>query len=210
MQIRIRRPRFSASGLVFPASRAARTPVAHPSRQPRALGSSSLAGRASFLISLALLGAVALSACTHAAANPPATPAANASPTATPIPPVLHAYAEAVQPLMRMSVSEATALESKMRHDGLSVVGNECSTFGGDFESAQVTIRGTYTPHPAQVVYHHANEGYRLITVSTDECGLASDTNSKAEMKSAIADLRSGISLLNYAYGLTKRWTPGS
>lgn len=167
-------------------------------------------GRGAVLMALAVVCCVLLSACSHTAAAPKVTPTVNASPTATPIPPVLAAYAQAVQPLMRMSASEAAALESKMKHDSLSVVGDECSTFGGAFESAQVTIRGTYTPPAAQVVYHHANGGYRLLAVSTDECGLASDTTSKAEMRAAISDLRSGMSQLKYAFGLTKRWVPGS
>lgn len=151
-----------------------------------------------------------VAACTPSAAAPKSTPVAGGKPTATPIPPVLSAYAHAVQPLMRGSASEAAALESRMKHDSLSVIGDECSTFGGDFESAQVTIRGTYTPPAAQVVYHHANGGYRLLAVSTDECGMASDISSKSEMRAAIADLRSGMSQLKYAYGLTKKWAPGS
>ncbi len=208
MQFRISRPRVSASCLVFCAAVARYVPAARVARLERRVPLRR--GQRLPLVSLALLCAVALSACTRGGAPPVRTPVANASPTATPIPPVLHAYAQVVQPLMQMSASEAKALESRMRHDSLSIVGDECSTYGGDFQSAEATIRGTFTPKRAMPVYYHANNGYRLLAVSTDECGLASDTNSKAEMRSAMADLRSGVSLLDYAYGLTKRWTPGS
>lgn len=213
MQIRVRRLQFSTPFLIFQTDRSECRPGVHATSEarPAASGRGRISpARGTFLGSLALVGAVSLSACTHAAATPPATAVTNGTPTATPVPPVLHAYAQAVQSLMRTSASEAALLETKMRHDSLSTLGDECSTFGGDFQSAEVTIRGTYTPKPAMVVYYHANDGYRLLAVSTDECGLASDTNSKAEMKSALSDLRSGISLLTYAYRLTKRWTPGS
>lgn len=166
--------------------------------------------RKPLLLGLALIGSMVLSACTHTAAPPRPTPDPNATPTATPIPPVLKAYAQAVRPVLQGSTSEAAALESKMKHDALSVVGDECSTFGGDFQSAQAAIRGTYTPPAALVVYHHANNGYRLLAVSTDECGLASDTNSKSEMRSAISDLHAGMSDLASAYDLTKPWVPAS
>lgn len=162
------------------------------------------------LASLLIVCSLLLSACTHSAVPPKATAIVKVSPTATPIPPVLQAYAQAVQPLMRMSTSEAAALESKMKHDSLSLLGDECSTFGGDFQSAGATIRATFTPRLAMPVYYHASNGYRLLAVSTDECGLASDTNSKSEVRSAISDLRAGVSLIDYAYGLTKRWSPGS
>lgn len=211
MQIRISRHRVMASVRTGGVWRGRPPRTERPTNRPRlAWRRAPNISRLWCLGSLAAVCVVTLSACTHAAAPPVHTPIANVSPTATPIPPVLHAYSQVVQPLIRMSTAEAAALESKMRHDNLSVVGDECSIFGGDFQSAEVTMRGTFTPKLAMPVYYHANNGYRLLAVSTDECGLASDTNSKSEMRSAIADLRSGVSLLDYAYGLTKRWTPGS
>lgn len=212
MHNRISRHKISMPSRVFGAGQAHSDPDAGQStRRPifRERRSSPITGRRLCVASLALLTSVVLSACTHAAAPVP-TVDPHATATATPIPPVLAAYVQAVRPLLQMSTAEGKSLLTKMQHDDLSVVGDECSTFGGDFQSAQATIRGTYTPHPATRVYVHAHNGYRLLAVSTDECGLASDTNSKSEMKSAVADLKSGLAELNMAYNLTKPWVPVS
>lgn len=205
MQIRIPRLRAFFSGSIYPLRL-----VASATRRAasRAIGTGWVVFRPLTLGSLALACAVLLSACSHAATAPAGRVATvDPRPTLTPIPPVLRDYAQAVRPLMMMSSSEAAALVVKMRHDGLAVVGDECSAFGGDFQSAQATMRGTYTPPAAQAILQQANAGYRLLLVSTDECGMASDTNSKKEMTSAIRDLRTGLSSLNQAYARSKQWS---
>lgn len=152
-----------------------------------------------------LLAALALSACASTvASSPPAT--AKPKAVGTPVPPVLAAYARLVQPVLQMSTAEAKALYSKMKSENYEVLGNDCSTFGGQFQSSQATVRGTYTPHKALAVYYKANSGYKLMLSATDECGMATDAGNKKLMKTARNDLRAGISIVDQAYTATKAW----
>jgi hypothetical protein len=94
-----------------------------------------------------------------------------------------------------------------MKHESTASVGNECSATGGDLSNAQSSFHGTFTPKAAQAVFRLAQTGYMLSLVATDECGMASDSNSKSEMKTATSDLDRGLKYLEQANATLTLWS---
>jgi hypothetical protein len=153
------------------------------------------------LLSLGLI----VSGCGSKAATPP-TPTSVPTPKATPIPPILVEYASGVQPLIRHAQFETSGLLAKTRTNSNEVLGLECTNVGNDLASAQLAIRGMYTPGPAHRVYDAANAGYKLILVGTDECAMAADGKQPGLMTLARQDMRQGMRNLATAFHISTAW----
>jgi hypothetical protein len=147
--------------------------------------------------------------CGNKQAVPP-TPTLVPTPRYTPIPADLSGYASAVGPVLDAAIGSTQGLIKAMQSADLRTQGDVCDTYGGDLANDQTAVRSTFTPRIQRNIYYTANSGFKLVLSAIDECGMASDANSKQQMKHAAGDARQGLGDLRQAQSMVKRWVPAT
>lgn len=129
------------------------------------------------------------------------------APRATSVPNLLVAYAQLVDPTLKGTIGEGRQLLAMLKPSAdLSVLGNYCSTVGGDFANFQSAVHTGLTPAPAHTSASMAAQGFKIILAATDECGMAADAANKPEIKTAASDLKSGLYLIARADATVAPW----
>ena len=163
---------------------------------------------AGFALVLPVL-AVILSACGSKAATPPPTSTATTS-HVTPVPTPLIAYGSYTDPILRTSIGEAQQTLAKFRKPDYETLGDQCSLAGGDISNQQTSFHGAIAPNTtARMVFRTAENGYKLVLSSMDECGMAADSRSKGQLTTAGNDLKAGLYYLARAEYSTGHWQSG-
>jgi hypothetical protein len=130
------------------------------------------------------------------AAKPPTTVTTTkvaATPSPTAATPELANYAVLAQPVVRSGITQVTLLLKEMKSGSLSQLGRTCSTAGGTLSSNRDAFTTVSPPLGAKKLYSAAKHGYSIMLGATDECGIASDSNSSSALATAAQDLQTGL-----------------
>ena len=153
---------------------------------------------------------LAIAGCGGATAAPPAkTPAtktAKPTPRPTKVTPELTSYAQLIEPVVRSGITQATTLLKTMARTSTSDLGRTCVTAGGDLSSNRDAFTSVPAPASAKKFYGAAKHAYSITLSATDECGIASDSNSPKAMAASAKDLRGGLGELNRIRGTLAGW----
>ena len=156
------------------------------------------------LVPAACLG-ILVAGCGSSAA--PKTPVATPAPRTTAIPNELVSYAQLVDPTLKATIGEGRQLLAELKPSAdMSILGNYCSSVGGDFANFQAAAHTGFTPAAAHNSASMATNGFKIILAATDECGMAADASNKPEIKAAAGDLRYGLYLLTRADATVSPW----
>jgi hypothetical protein len=150
--------------------------------------------------------AAGVAGCAASNAAPP--PHVTAHSQATPVPTVLVAYGSAALNTVNGTLVQGQQLADQMKHDSFEDAGLACSNAGGMMSGQYDAFQAVYLPPTAyRAVYADARTGYRTVLSAIDECGMAADGSSRAQMKVALHDLDNGLLYLGRVQSLLKSWS---
>jgi hypothetical protein len=105
------------------------------------------------------------------------------------------------------TLEQGRQLAGDMQQQAVPDVGTTCSAVGGQLASEYSAFEAVYLPSSARSISSDARTGYRTVLSAVDECGMASDSNSRKQMKVALHDLDSGLWYLGRVQAHLKTWS---
>lgn len=158
----------------------------------------------------AICAVVILAGCGSSAAAPAVHRIAHANHTVkAPAASTLVSFGQFATPLLQQSIVSAQSILATMRYPDFSTLGDACSLAGGQIASQQAVFDSEFTPAIAKSLRTTVHNSLRLAQSATDECGAASDANSKPMLKTAVADLSTSLHQLSGEESTASRWQSG-
>lgn len=145
-------------------------------------------------------------ACLTAGCGHSAAPAPTPDPLRTAVPQKLASYAAVANLSLRLAISAGHTALSKMQHEDIHQVGNDCSQAGDTIANAKATYLGMGPPPRALSTYRKAHTGFHYTLAALDKCGIASDSADPHLMRAAESDLRHALALIISAQATLATW----
>lgn len=134
------------------------------------------------------------------------TASATPRPTVTSLTPELKSYAELSDDVLKSGIAQSVTLIKEMQNTATNQLGPVCVQAADSLSSNRDAFDQIPAPLQAKKMYNVAKQAYQHALASTDECGIAADSNKPDQMAQAASDLRSAISQMTSVESTLASW----